>query len=92
MLSGDDFREQANDNRVREVRQQAPRGDVVDRNGKCLPRREQDRAGLYVQPRDLPKPGTDERSAVTQRLERVTGEAHGDQAEIARARSRCRAR
>ena len=58
VLSGDDFREQANDNRVREVRVQAPRGNIVDRDGKVLVANRTELA-LYVQPRDLPKPGTD---------------------------------
>ena len=86
VLSGDDFREQANDNRVREVRQQAPRGNIVDRDGKVLVANKTQLA-LYVQPRDLPKPGTDERSAVMQGLEPVTGDsAKQMEAEIARVR------
>ena len=36
VLSGDEYRELANDNRVREVRVQAPRGDILDRDGKVL--------------------------------------------------------
>ena len=44
VLSGDEYREQANDNRVREVRVQAPRGDILDRDGKVLVA-EPDRAG-----------------------------------------------
>ena len=73
VLSGDDFREQANDNRVREVRVQAPRGNIVDRDGKVLVANRTDLA-LYVQPRDLPKPGTDERRSLMRGLETVTGE------------------
>src|SRR5881398_2584743 len=33
VLSGDQYVSQANQNQVREVRIQAPRGDIVDRNG-----------------------------------------------------------
>lgn len=36
VLSGDKYLAEANDNRVREVRLEAPRGDIVDRNGKLL--------------------------------------------------------
>jgi penicillin-binding protein 2 len=36
VLSGDDYLQQARDNRVREVRVQAPRGAIVDRNGSPL--------------------------------------------------------
>ena len=36
VLSGDKYRTQANDNRIREIRVQAPRGDILDRNGKVL--------------------------------------------------------
>ena len=84
VLSGDDFREQANDNRVREVRQQAPRGNIVDRDGKVLVANKTQLA-IYVQPRDLPKPGTPERSAVMQGLEPITGDSAREmEAEIAR--------
>jgi penicillin-binding protein 2 len=36
VLSGDQYLQQARDNRVRELRVQAPRGDIVDRNGHVL--------------------------------------------------------
>ncbi len=36
VLSGEDYVSQARDNRVRKVRIEAPRGDVVDRNGTVL--------------------------------------------------------
>lgn len=86
VLSGDDFREQANDNRVREVRVQAPRGNIVDRDGKVLVANKTQLA-LYVQPRDLPKPGTDERSSLMQGLEPITGDSAAEmEAEISRVR------
>src|ERR687895_1945592 len=36
VLSGEDYVSQARDNRVRKVRIEAPRGDIVDRNGQVL--------------------------------------------------------
>ena len=36
VLSGDQYLQQARDNRVREVRVEAPRGSIVDRNGQPL--------------------------------------------------------
>lgn len=36
VLSGDQYLAEANDNRVRELRIQAPRGEIVDRNGRVL--------------------------------------------------------
>lgn len=71
VLSGDDYRSQANDNRVREVRVQAPRGDILDRDGKVLVANRTDLA-LQVVPEDLPKPGP-ERRQVMQGLASVTG-------------------
>lgn len=86
VLSGDDFRRQANDNRVREVRVQAPRGNIVDRDGKVLVANKTQLA-LYVQPRDLPKPGSDERAALMKGLTPVTGDSPAKmEAEITRVR------
>ena len=36
VLSGDKYRAEANDNRLREIKVQAPRGEIVDRNGTPL--------------------------------------------------------
>ncbi len=36
VLSGDRYLAEANDNRVREIKVQAPRGEIVDRNGRPL--------------------------------------------------------
>src|ERR1044072_1555937 len=36
VLTGDDYVSQARDNRVRKIKIEAPRGNVVDRNGKTL--------------------------------------------------------
>ena len=76
VLSGDDYRNQANDNRVREVRVQAPRGDILDRDGKVLVANRTDLA-LQVIPEDLPKPGP-ERREVMRGLESVTGDSRAE--------------
>ncbi len=54
VLSGDKYLAQANDNRVRTLRLEAPRGPVLDRNGHLLVRNV---AGTRVElwPADLPK-------------------------------------
>ncbi len=72
VLSGDELRQQANENRVQEIRVQAPRGDILDRDGKILVANRTELA-LQVQPEELPKPGSDERAAVIKGLEPVTG-------------------
>lgn len=74
VLSGDDYRDQANDNRVREVRVQAPRGDILDRDGKVLVANRTQLA-LTVEPDDLPKRGTPERRETMRGLESVTGDS-----------------
>jgi penicillin-binding protein 2 len=82
VLSGDRFREAANDNRVREVRVQAPRGEIVDRDGKTLVGSRTELA-LQVRPEDMPGPGP-ERRAMMNSLEEVTGSTRQEmEAEIA---------
>jgi penicillin-binding protein 2 len=71
VLSGDRYRELANDNRVREIRVQAPRGEIVDRDGKVLVGNRTELA-LQVRPDDLPKAGP-ERAAVLKGIRAVTG-------------------
>lgn len=46
VLSGDRYLAEANDNRVREIKVQAPRGQILDRNGRVLV---ENRTGLAVQ-------------------------------------------
>ena len=36
VLSGDTYRAEANDNRIRQIKVQAPRGEIVDRDGQVL--------------------------------------------------------
>jgi penicillin-binding protein 2 len=54
VLSGDTYLQQASDNRVRTVRIDAPRGSIVDRNGRVLVRNVSG-TSLEVWPADLPK-------------------------------------
>jgi penicillin-binding protein 2 len=71
VLSGDKYRTQANDNRIREIRVQAPRGDILDRNGKVLVANRTELA-VEVTTEDLPPPGPD-RSRELHQLSTVTG-------------------
>jgi len=59
VLSGDRYVAEANDNRVRDIKVQAPRGQVVDREGRALV---DNRAALAVKitPTDLPKAGPEQ--------------------------------
>ena len=54
VLSGDKYRAEANNNRIREIKVQAPRGEIVDREGRTLV---DNRVGLAVKvtPNRLPK-------------------------------------
>jgi penicillin-binding protein 2 len=70
VLSGDKYRSEANDNRIREIRVQAPRGNILDRNGKILVANRTELA-IEVSPEDLPPPGPD-RSRELHRLAAVT--------------------
>lgn len=56
VLAGDDYLQQANDNRIREYRVQPPRGEIVDREGRVLVSN-RPRAELRLIPQELPAPG-----------------------------------
>jgi len=71
VLSGDKYRTEANDNRIREIRVQAPRGEILDRNGKVLVANRTELA-VEVSPEDLPDPGPT-RSRELHQLATVTG-------------------
>jgi penicillin-binding protein 2 len=73
ILSGEDYRQQANDNRVSEIRVQAPRGEILDRDGKILVGNRTELA-LQVQPDELPKLGTPERRDLMKRLAPISGD------------------
>jgi penicillin-binding protein 2 len=69
ILSGDQYLAQANDNRVREVKVEAPRGQILDRNGSTLV---DNRTALAVEllPERLPE-STVERRALYRGLSKV---------------------
>ncbi|MGH2979837.1 MAG: hypothetical protein ACRDLQ_09415, partial [Solirubrobacterales bacterium] len=69
VLSGDRYLAEANDNRVREVKVEAPRGRIVDRNGTVLV---DNRTALVVQvlPERLPDDRA-RRARMTRRLAHV---------------------
>src|SRR3954454_21010980 len=73
VLSGDKYLAEANNNRLREIKVQAPRGKIVDRNGRVLV---DNRTGLAVKisPDKLPKDRTDRRR-LYRKLGRVLGES-----------------
>jgi penicillin-binding protein 2 len=83
VLSGDKYRAEANNNRIRDVGVPAPRGDVVDRNGKVLV---DNRVSIAVQvdPRKLPPAGR-RRALMYRRLGRIIGQTpHQIDAEVRR--------
>ena len=53
VLSGDKYRQEANNNKVRLVREQAPRGAIVDRNGRTLVENRQATV-IQLRPTSLP--------------------------------------
>ena len=71
VLSGDRYLAQANDNRVRTLRLEAPRGPILDRNGRVLVR---NTPGTRVElwPSDLPKTWPAQRAEL-RKLAYVTG-------------------
>ncbi len=71
VLSGDSYRAEANDNRTRAITVRAPRGEIVDREGRLLVG---NRTGLAVKvsPNRLPD-SPEARSALYRRLARVLG-------------------
>ena len=71
VLSGDKYETEANDNHVRKIKVQAPRGEIVDREGRVLVN---NRTGLAVRvtPDELPE-DDGERREVYSRLGRVLG-------------------
>jgi penicillin-binding protein 2 len=87
VLSGEDYRQQANDNRVSETRVPAPRGEILDRDGKVLVANRTELA-LQAQPDEMPKLGTLERSDLVKRLARITGDTPQEiEREIAEVRA-----
>src|SRR5881392_1784399 len=75
ILSGDRYLAEANDNRVREIKVEAPRGKIVDRNGTVLV---DNRTALSVQvmPQRLPEDPA-RRARETRRLAGVLNTSPG---------------
>lgn len=71
VLSGDRYLQEANNNRVREIRVQAPRGEILDRNGRVLVANRPSLA-LEVTPDKLPRDRA-RRQEVFRRLGRILG-------------------
>lgn len=71
VLSGDEYVSQANDNRVREIRIQAPRGEILDRDGRVLVTNRQATV-VQIEPGKLPTDNA-ERKALFVRLGKVLG-------------------
>jgi penicillin-binding protein 2 len=69
VLSGDRYLAEANDNRTREIRVVAPRGEILDRDGEVLVRNRTSLA-LQVSPQKLPRDPA-ERRALLARLAEV---------------------
>jgi penicillin-binding protein 2 len=69
VLSGDKYLAEANNNRIREIRVSAPRGDILDRNGETLVENRTSLA-LQVNPQKLAR-GTRARRAELARLAEV---------------------
>jgi penicillin-binding protein 2 len=70
VLSGDKYVAEANDNRIREIKVQAPRGEIVDRDGRTLVN---NRASTVVtiSPDKLPRRQA-EKTELYRRLSRIT--------------------
>jgi len=72
VLSGDQYLAQASSNRVRDVTVQAPRGEMLDRNGAVLVEN-RNAVAVTVAPQQLPEDES-ERKALLTRLSRVLGD------------------
>jgi penicillin-binding protein 2 len=71
VLSGDKYLAEASNNQVRDIVVPAPRGDILDRNGKVLVANRTELA-VQVSPEDLPPPGPERKHELHQ-LRDVTG-------------------
>ena len=65
VLSGDRYLAEANDNRTREVRVVAPRGEILDRDGEVLVRNRTSLA-LQVNPQKLPRDQAERRALLAE--------------------------
>jgi penicillin-binding protein 2 len=71
VLSGDNYIAEARENRVREIKVQAPRGEIVDRHGQLLVRNRHS-LSIKVTPEKLPQAKAD-REEVYRRLAKLLG-------------------
>jgi penicillin-binding protein 2 len=71
VLSGDQYLAEANNNRVREIKVEAPRGKIVDRNGEVIVDNRQGKA-VKVVPDKLPE-DPHEKAVVYSKLAKVLG-------------------
>jgi penicillin-binding protein 2 len=71
VLSGDKYLAEANDNRIREIKVQAPRGVILDRDGRVLVANRPSLA-VKVRPDEIPAPGP-ARQQLYRRLGRTLG-------------------
>ena len=70
VLSGEEYLAEAENNRVREIKIQAPRGEILDRNGKVLVENRTALA-LQVRPDQLPQHNVKKRNGVLKDLSKV---------------------
>ena len=87
VLSGEEYKAQAENNRIREITIQAPRGKILDRNGKILVAN-RTALSLQVRPDQLPKPA----SAAQRRCSRASPRSRGSRWRRSSARSSSRRR
>ena len=87
VLTGDDYVVQARENRIRKVKIEAPRGNIVDRDGRTLVKT---RAAPVVQilPNSVPDAGARRRRGLPQAARRGRGPPARRRADAARARAR----
>ena len=77
VLSGDKYLAQAQNNQVRELRVDAPRGTIVDRDGRVLVDNRTALA-LQLEPQGMPNRGTAARKRLMERLADATGIPEGE--------------
>jgi penicillin-binding protein 2 len=72
VLSGDKYLAEANANQIREIKIPAPRGEIVDRNGKPMVENRVSMA-VKIAPNELPPEGSEARSRLFKNLSNVLG-------------------
>ena len=72
VLSGDKYLAQANSNQIREIKIPAPRGEIVDRNGKPMVENRVSMA-VKIAPNELPPEGSEARGRLFKNLSNGAG-------------------